>query len=137
MDSLPSAPFLPLYGLHVLMVEDDPEVREATLLLLEADGAQVTAVDAAEPALDALATPEPQFDLLLTDVMLGGALTGFDVALAALARHPGLPVVVATGYAGPAGRIPPALPASVPVLAKPFRRADLLAAVAAARRVMA
>lgn len=123
----------PLANLHVLMVEDDPEVREATLALLEEEGAHVTTLDAAEPALEILRGVAPGFDLLFSDVILGGPLTGFDLAAEALARHPDLPVLLATGYAGSAG-IPPSLPARVPVLMKPYRRAELLGAVAAARR---
>lgn len=124
----------PLANLHVLMVEDDPEVREATLALLEEEGAHVTTLEAAEPALNILRGHVPGFDLLFSDVMLGGPLTGFDLAAEALARHPDLPVLLATGYAGAAG-IPPSLPARVPVLMKPYRRAELLRAVATARRL--
>ncbi len=121
----------PLHGLRVLLVEDDLDVREATLALLEDEGAHVIAMDAAEPALAALAEPGAGFDLVFSDVVLGGDQSGFDVAAAALAQHPRLPVVLATGYTGRAGRIPPALAKTVPVLLKPFRRAELLAAVAA------
>ena len=124
---------LPLDGLNVLLVEDDPDVREATLALMEAEGAQVTALDAAEPAMRVLASDAAdEFDVLLTDVVLGGALTGFDVASAALARHPGLGVVLATGYSMPAGRLPARLADSALLLMKPYRRSDLLATLAAA-----
>ena len=123
---------LPLDGLNVLLVEDDPDVREATLALMEAEGAQVTALDAAEPAIQVLAGGADAFDVLLTDVVLGGALTGFDVAAAALARHPGLGVVLATGYYMPAGRLPARLADSALLLMKPYRRSDLLATIAAA-----
>jgi CheY-like chemotaxis protein len=132
--SLSSSLPAPSAVLNVLLVEDDLEVREATQALLEDEGMHVTALDAAEAALAALATAGAScYDLLLTDVILGGPLSGFDVAAAALARHPDLPVVLATGYAGPAGRIPASLPARIPLLLKPFRRGDLLAAIAAAR----
>lgn len=127
------APALPLDGLNVLLVEDDPDVREATLALMEAEGARVTALDAAEPALQVLATEAEAFDLLVTDVVLGGPLTGFDVADAALARRPDLSVVLATGYSLPAGKLPARLARSALLLMKPFRRSDLLATIAAAR----
>lgn len=126
-----AAASVPLLGLHVLLVEDDPEVREALLVLLEDEGARVTALAEGDAALAALHAAESGFDLLFSDVVLGDGPSGFDLAAAALARHPHLPVVLATGYAGGVGTAP-ALPASVPVLLKPFRRADLLAAIAAA-----
>jgi CheY-like chemotaxis protein len=127
-------PLSPLANLHVLLVEDDPEVREATLALLEEEGARVTTLDAAEPALEILRGSMVGFDLLFSDVMLGGPLTGFDLAAESVARHPDVPVLLATGYAGSAG-LPASLPARVPVLMKPYRRADLLGAVTAARRM--
>ncbi len=136
--SVPSPTVAPLAGLNVLLVEDDPEVREATQALLEDEGMRVTALDGAEPALALLAaTGRGCFDLLVTDVILGGPLSGFDVAAAALARHARLPIVLATGYAGPAGMVPASLPARIPLLLKPFRRRELLAAIAAARCAVA
>ncbi len=125
-------PASPLAALHVLLVEDDPEVREATLALLEEEGARVTALAAGEPALEILRAGAPGFDLLFSDVMLGGPLSGFDLAVEALARLPHLPVLLATGYAGAVGP-PPALPGRVPLLHKPYRRVELLAAVTTAR----
>lgn len=133
--SAPAPPSGVLYGLHVLLVEDDPEVREATQALLEAEGMRVTALEAAEPALQVLAeASRGQFDLLMTDVILGGPFSGFDVAAAALALHAGMPVVLATGYAGPAGSVPTTLPRTIPLLLKPFRHSELLAAIATARQ---
>lgn len=127
-----------LYGLHALLVDDDIEVREAMASLLEGEGMRITALAAAERALDALAGPPPgPFDLLLTDVILGGPFSGFDVASAARERFPALPIVLATGYAGPAGDVPAWLAGSVPLLLKPFRRIELLAAIAAARDAVA
>lgn len=126
----------PLYTLHVLLVDDDPEVREAIAGLLQEDGIRVTALDSAGAALAALCVPPPcPFDLLLTDVILGGPVNGFDVALAARAWFPALPVVLITGYSGPAGAVPPALALSAPLLLKPFRRRDLFDALAAAHRL--
>jgi DNA-binding NtrC family response regulator len=133
MDIFASSAPAPLLGLHILMVEDDPDVSGATQTLLEEEGARVTALATAEQALDALAPAVAGFDLVVSDVILGGARTGFDVAATALARHPTLPVVLVTGYTGPAGSVPAALPCSVPVLLKPFRRRELLAAIAFAR----
>ncbi len=117
---------------HIMLVEDDPDVREVTCDLLAEEGAQVTSFDAAEPALAALHAPRVRFDLLFTDVVLGGPLTGFDLAAAARARCPGLPIVFATGFTGPAGAVPPDLAAIAPLLLKPFRRIELLGAIATA-----
>lgn len=122
---------LTLDGLNILLVEDDPYVRETVAALMEEEGAHVTALDAAEPALSALAAHGAGYDLLFTDILLGGPLSGYDVATAALAadRPPG--IVLASGYAAPAGNLPAALEKVARMLAKPFRRGDMLAAISA------
>ncbi len=115
----------PLHGCQILLVEDDQDVREAVEALLLLEGADVIACASAQPAIDLLGGTDA-VDLLITDVVLGGALSGFDIAAAAMARRPGMPILLVTGYAGTATRD---LPQPVPVLLKPFRHADLMAAI--------
>jgi CheY-like chemotaxis protein len=131
--SLPPAPVSasPLAGLHILLVEDDFEVLEATEQLLQEEGAEVVSVAAAEPALALLGAGAP-LDLVISDVVLGGPLSGIDVAEAARRRRPAVPVLLATGYAAPAETLGRRLPRDVPLLLKPFRRATLLEAATAA-----
>ena len=143
MSPLPPAPASapPLCGLCILLVEDDFEVREATESLLQEEGASVLSVDSAEPALALLDGTTP-LGLVISDVVLGGPLSGIDVAEAARRRRPAVPVLFVTGYAAPAETLGRRLPVDVPLLLKPFRRATLLAAVtatlnAASRRVHA
>ncbi len=132
MSPLPPAPAPAptLCGLRILLVEDDLEVREATESLLQEEGAAVVSVDAAEPALALLGGTTP-LDLVISDVVLGGPLSGIDVAEAARRRRPAVPVLLATGYAAPAETLGRRLPTDVPLLLKPFRRATLLAAATA------
>ncbi len=66
---------------RILLVEDDPSVRDATRMLLKIEGFAVTAVSSLEGALDAL-TAQPHFDLLMTDYHLGPAQTGLQVIAA-------------------------------------------------------
>jgi CheY-like chemotaxis protein len=62
---------------------------------------------------------------LFTDVVLPGGMTGADISREAKARHPGLRVLFATGYARNAiihhGRLDP----GVELLTKPFTYAEL------------
>ena len=79
-------------AMHILLVEDDPDVRVATQEMLERWGCRVTATHT---------IPEQAEDwtLLITDFDLGGGLTGVDVAFAVdrlLGRA--LPVVIITGH---------------------------------------
>ncbi len=117
-------------GLRVLLVEDDAAVRETTELLLREGGAAVTTAADGAAAL-ALLEGGAVFDLLLSDVVLPGWLSGIDVVEAAAALRPGLPALLASGYAAPARELGRALPDGVTLLHKPYRRADLLDAIAA------
>ncbi len=55
-----------LPSVHVLVVDDSPEIREALTTILEGEGARVTAVGTAEDALDLLEQSRP--DVLLSDL---------------------------------------------------------------------
>lgn len=55
-----------LPSVHVLVVDDTPEIREALTTILEGEGARVTAVGTAEHALDLLEQSRP--DVLLSDL---------------------------------------------------------------------
>ena len=86
----------PLQDMHILLVEDDPLIRD---LLAEAlNEAEFNVVEAGS-AEEAIALLERRTDirLLLTDVHMPGRFNGMDVARAARARCPELPVVFATG----------------------------------------
>ncbi len=119
-----------LSGLTILLVEDDQDVRDAVEALLVLEGAEVVACAGAAAALDVLGGGAP-LDLLITDVVLGEPLSGFDVAAAAMAYRSALPILLITGYAGTATRD---LPRPVPVLLKPFRYVELLDAINAVLR---
>ncbi|HLK25074.1 MAG TPA: MASE1 domain-containing protein [Caulobacteraceae bacterium] len=103
----------------VLVVEDDPAVREFACAALDAIGYRPLAADGAEAALD-LIDRNPDIGLVLTDVVMPGG-DGRTLAKAAQRSRPDLPVVFMTGYA-PDGLEPGAL-----VLAKPFTAAQLAA----------
>ena len=80
----------------VLVVDDEPVVREAIRRVLTAEGLQVTTVPDAETAL-----AHPALDrcrLVLCDLMLPG-VSGLDVLAAFRARRPGVPIVMISGYA--------------------------------------
>jgi two-component system, sensor histidine kinase len=63
---------------HVLLVEDDPGVRDATRMLLRVEGYHVTAVGSLSEALAHAAT-HPQLDLIVTDFHLDAGETGIQV----------------------------------------------------------
>jgi CheY-like chemotaxis protein len=117
----------------VLLVEDDAAVRQITAALLAADGAGVTAVEDGVAALGLLRSAEP-FDLLLSDVALPRQLSGLDVVRAARALRPRLPALLASGYVAAEAEMVGGWPERVLLLRKPYRHAELLAAIAATLR---
>lgn len=123
-----------LAGMRVVLVEDDPAVRDALVARLVAWGAAVQAhagPRALREALDAQPPDGREASLLITDLRLPGG-SGWDVLSLARRRYGAwLPVLVITGNTAPADLA--ALAGSgLPVLHKPFRAEDLRAALAAA-----
>ncbi len=111
-------------GQLVLLVEDDNPVREFARGQLEALRYGVLEATNGPEAL-ALLRERPDIELLFTDVVMPGGMSGVELAEAALALRPGLPVLYTSGYTETAlihnGRLDP----HVLLLGKPYRRAEL------------
>ncbi|TBR17221.1 PAS domain S-box protein [bacterium] len=129
-DEAPQAPPAPGRGERVLLVEDEPAVLALTRRLLEKAGYAVTGFPEAAAALawaDGAA-----HDILLTDVVLPGKMSGKDLADALLAKRPGAPVLFTSGYSENAISKHGVLDPGTRLLAKPFTEDSLLRAVRAA-----
>lgn len=84
--------------LHVLLVEDDVAVREATRMLLRTENYEVAAVGSLAEALSAAANRANRFDVVITDYHLGKDETGMQVIAGLRARlGESLRVVLVTG----------------------------------------
>lgn len=84
-------------SLHVIVVDDDPQVRHAVVRLIERAGHTVDAYAAAAPALEALRADPSRADVVLTDLTMP-VMNGLEFA-AALAHVDGAPpVVMCSGY---------------------------------------
>jgi len=101
-------------GGHVLVVEDDPIVALTVATALEDAGFTITRAATADEALPLLEAGG--FDLLFSDVVMPGILSGVDLARSAQRLRPDLPVVLATGYSEEVARA-----TGVMVLPKPYR----------------
>jgi signal transduction histidine kinase len=84
-------------GLRVLMVEDDALVREIVAPSLQALGFEVSTSGDAAGALELLS--KSAFDVVFSDVVMPGSMDGIALAQMLAGTRPGLPVVLATGYA--------------------------------------
>ncbi|GAA0754936.1 ATP-binding protein [Ideonella azotifigens] len=110
-------------GERILVLEDDADVRAFSVSALQELGYRV--IEAAHGAA-ALAVLEKQgVDLLFTDVVLPGGLTGADVAARAKVLQPGIKVLFTTGYSRNAIVHHGRLDAGVNLLTKPFSLDDL------------
>ncbi|HLZ75872.1 ATP-binding protein [Phenylobacterium sp.] len=110
---------------RILLVEDDASVGEMVEAMLADLGHEVLRAEAAAPALSILEAPG-RIDLMLTDLIMPGGMNGVELAHAAVALRPGLPVILTSGYTGEA--LGAAAEAPWPLLAKPYP-AEALAAI--------
>jgi PAS domain S-box-containing protein len=112
------------HGERILVVEDDALVRAQLGMQLGNLGYRP---DLAADAASALARLRagPRFDLLLTDAVMPGGISGMQLATEAAALQPGIAVILTTGHGG-------AAEGAWRVLRKPYRRSELAAALRAA-----
>ncbi|MCO4842814.1 MAG: PAS domain S-box protein [Yoonia sp.] len=85
-------------GETILVVEDDPKVLRLTVTRLKQLNYQVIAATNGPEAIKIL-TENKKIDLVLSDVVMPGGMSGFDVAAKAMALRPDLKIILSTGYA--------------------------------------
>lgn len=121
----------PTGGATVLLVEDDADVRMIAVTALTRAGYAVLPASDGQEAL-ALLEQHPEIDMLFTDVLLPGGMTGRDIAVVARQRRPELPVLFASGYTretlSEQGRLLP----EVDLLQKPYTARILVDRIARA-----
>lgn len=111
-------------GETVLVVEDDPDVLNLVDILLANLNYRTVRASTGQEALDTLNGNERP-DLILTDVILPGGMTGVDVAKEAAKTGPGIPVIFMSGYTENSINHHGVLEDGVLLLNKPFRKSDL------------
>ena len=109
----------PVGNATVLLVEDNPHVSDVTAELIESLGYRVISADCAAAALEILGSNH-KIDLVFSDIVLPGDLDGFALARRIKQSHPGLPILLTTGYARA-----DTSPGSHPILRKPYQLGSL------------
>lgn len=120
----------PGHGELVLVVEDDDALRETVVERLEMLGYAAIEAPDAHAAISALQAGEP-VDLVFSDLVMPGGMSGRDLARWLNEHKPGVPVLLTSGYFGPpedADDLP-----DLPLLRKPY---TLVALAAALRRAL-
>ena len=116
----------------ILVVDDNPNVREVSVGLLSDLGYAILEATDGPSALEVLNT-DIHVDLLLTDIVMPGGMTGPDLAKEALRRRPDLRILYTSGFAQASVLRQSRTEAPGELLAKPYRKPDLARKV---RRVL-
>jgi len=111
-------------GEHVLVVDDEADIRGTLSELLRYNGYRVDSVGSGAEAVAAVSVEQP--DIVLLDLLLPG-MSGIDVANQLRATWPALPILFVSGHAEP-DLLNSAVP-GVRLLRKPFQSEELYAAV--------
>lgn len=105
----------------VLFVEDDPLVRETVTLALSAAGFDLQVAQSGKDALQLLESGHT-FNLVFSDIVMPGGISGIDLANIIRERFPDTRIVLATGYSERRINLP-----GVRLLAKPYSMTDVVA----------
>ena len=115
---------------HLLVVDDEPELRSLISRLLEAEGYEIERAATGDEAMENLSRRRP--DLVILDVMLDGE-NGFDL-LATIRRTSEVPVIMLSGRDSESDRVLGLRLGADDYVVKPFSADELAARVAAVLR---
>jgi CheY-like chemotaxis protein len=113
-------------GKTILVVEDNPGVREVALERLARLGYRVLA-SSSGPAAIALINEGAALDLVFSDIVMPEGMSGIELAKWLAANRPDLPILLTSGFAEGAGS--PPLPEPVKFLRKPYSTLELAKAI--------
>lgn len=116
----------------ILIVEDDEAVRSFTARALSASGHSIDTAEDGDEGLARLGACGA-FDLVLSDIRMP-VMDGIAMAKAAAGRHPGLKIVLMTGYAEQRERAEDLDDIVLEVVQKPFSLSELRSKVEGALR---
>ena len=109
----------------ILVIEDDPDMRDLLQLLLRGEGHTVLAASTGPAALDIAVRGAVAPTLVLADYNLPGGMTGLQAALGLRETFPGVPAIILTGDIS-AGKMRDVMQAGCRQLNKPVKPRDLL-----------
>jgi len=121
------------HSLNVLLIDDEPSVRESASLLLQEKDFQVVSAASGEEGLQIFRENPKQIDLAILDVSLPG-MNGHEVATHLLNAVPELPIVMMSGFSEETVAEDIAARPTVTFLKKPFRSQGLYTACTSVTR---
>ena len=114
---------------HILVVEDNDDVRHAVVDMLSGWGYRVTAAENPDVAVGILEKGS-NFDLLFTDVVMPGTVSVIDLIAMVQRLRPRMAILLTSGYAR--DLIPVDYRDALPMIAKPYKSDDLSAKIRSA-----
>jgi CheY-like chemotaxis protein len=108
----------------ILVVDDEPRMRRLARRMLSEMGYQVLEAENADVAARLLDT-QASIDLLFTDVVMPGGMDGRALGHWARQAHPGLGVLLTSGFAQHTAGVEPPGAEPLPMLSKPYSKEQL------------
>jgi PAS domain S-box-containing protein len=109
---------------RILVVEDNPDVRDVTIQRLEKLGYRILASDSGPAAVELLKA-DPAINLVFSDIMMVGGMSGYDLADWVQANIPAIKVLLTSGFSDELVKRAVREPSELKVLQKPYAIADL------------
>jgi PAS domain S-box-containing protein len=109
---------------RILVVEDNPDVRDVTVERLEKLGYQILSADSGPTAVELLKA-DPDIDLVFSDIMMAGGMSGYDLAAWVKANLPSTKMLLTSGFSNELVKRTAQGQSELKVLQKPYALADL------------
>jgi CheY-like chemotaxis protein len=110
---------------RILLVEDNPQIREVGTIILRELGYEVVVAESGDAGMQHIATGE-RFDLLFTDIVMPGQLSGIALARELRAGDPTARILFTSGFSSPdVLREQIQELGGAELIAKPYRKAEL------------
>jgi len=119
-------------ALQILVVDDEPELREMLTRSFSREGHAVTAVESGQEAIERAS--ENSFDVLLLDVALGSSPSGYEVCRALRAKRNMIPIIMLTALDSEADAVQGLEAGADDYVTKPFGLAELRSRIRAVLR---
>jgi CheY-like chemotaxis protein len=111
-------------GETVLIVEDDDRVRRLTATRLKELGYRVLEATHGAAAL-AILKETPEVEIVFSDLVMPGGMSGFDVARQVRKAHPKVQIILTSGYSAELMNQADIAQLDLKVLRKPYRQTEL------------
>jgi DNA-binding NtrC family response regulator len=118
-------------GETILLVEDELSVRTILRIMLERAGYQVIECSSGTAALELWPKHQAEVNLLMTDMVMPGAVGGVKLAQKLLKEKPDLKVIITSGYSANLNKDRKKFDVEIAFIPKPYEQKNVLAVVRA------